>query len=207
MKEKLRLKLLRAEEENKKPEETGGASSPEALNAHKQSPFKIWLIRAGVKISPLVYGAAATLASVFAGYIGLSLGIVLCLFITCACAQYLFIGYLEERALKRRKQVIPHLAPFIDGLASALSTGFNLEGAVVQAAQGVPPGLLRTELNRVVNALNQGLTIKEAVGVLRDQISGREVTSLVVSLGLFSTMGGHVLEPFRRLARKIRQSP
>ena len=114
-------------------------------------------------------------------------------------------GYLEERAQKRKGKIIPQLAPFIDAIASALSSGLNIEAAIVTSAESVPPGLLRTELEKVISAINRGFSVREAMGVLRERIVGREITSLAVALTLFASMGGSVLEPFRRLARKLRE--
>lgn len=163
------------------------------------------LLQAGFDIPPRLYVAACSGLSLLAGVIVYPVGIILSLFCSLMLAYFLLVGYLEDRATKRKRKVVPQLAPFIDGIASGLSTGFNVEQAIVQAAEGVPPGLLRTELERVVRALNAGFGVREAITVLKDRISGREVTSLAVALNLFATMGGHVLEPFRRLASKIRE--
>lgn len=163
------------------------------------------LSQAGINIPSRLYVAVCLFFSVSSAIVALVLGVVFSLFILVALSYYLLWWYLDDRATKRQKRVIPQLAPFIDGLASALSTGFNIEGAVIQAVEGVPPGILRLELDRVVKALNTGFTVKESMGILKERIAGKEVTSLVVALNLFSSMGGTVLEPFRRLAKKIRE--
>ena len=100
---------------------------------------------------------------------------------------------------------MPLLPAFIDGLATALSTGFNLEGAVAQASEGVPQGLLRDELQTINQAISNGVPLTEAFSSLKQRICGNEVTSLAVALTLFAGMGGRVLEPFHRLGDKIRE--
>lgn len=149
----------------------------------------------------IIVGAIATLLA----YVGHFLGVLLGVFLFAATAFYFFTIYLDEKSAKRRNKIIPHLPAFIDGLASALGTGFNLEAAVMQATESVPMGLLRVELDRVVNALKSGLSLEESFLSLRRRVSGREVISLGVSVVLFHDLGGRMLEPFRRLAEKVRE--
>lgn len=163
------------------------------------------LLQAGIPLSSGTYLAIVFGLSAWISWCALFLGPVLSLFIFFMGAHYMTFGYIEERAFKRKRKVIPHLPGFIDSIASALGTGFNIEGAIIQAAQAVPPGILSTELQRVEAALNRGFSVQEAMSILKQRISGKEITSLAVALGLFSSLGGSMLEPFRRLARKIRE--
>lgn len=163
------------------------------------------LLQAGIELPGQVYLFLAFVVAVAAGQLGMLLGPLLAVYTFGLTFYYVAHAYIDERMIKRRNIVVPQLPAFIDGLASALGTGFNTEGAIVQAAQGMPPGLLRTELDRVVSALNKGMTINESIALLKQRIEGREIISLCVALNLFSSMGGTMLEPFRRLAAKIRQ--
>lgn len=163
------------------------------------------ILQAGLFFKPNTYFGIISAASLFAAYIASFLGIILSVFVAASLFHYLSMGYLEERAAKRRKKIVPQLPAFIDSLAAALGTGFNIEAAVIQAAQSVPPSLLRTELDRVVDALNRGLALDEAISILKLRVAGKEITSLAVALNLFHGMGGRLLEPFKRLGRKIRE--
>ena len=187
-------------EENRKQER-----SRIARRSARMSPLGRRLLQAGFEISPKRYMIVCAVISAAAAYLCLLLGKLLALFVFVALYQYLLFGYLGDRAAKRKKKMLPHLPPFIDALASALGTGYNLELAIVNATLTVPKGVLRTELDRVSNALNLGFPVRDATTLLKERIAGREITSLVVSLNLFSAMGGTVLEPFRRLATKIRE--
>jgi len=204
MNEKKRLALLKAETSEKGPEAAQRKKARGAERVVERGSYAERLLQAGIVIPSKIYISFALAMGGFAAMIAMSFGPILAGFSAIVVVHYLLSGYLVERAEKRSRKVVPQLPAFIDGLASALGTGFNIEGAVVQAAQGVPAGLFRTELDRIVHGLNRGLTVQEALGVLRQRISGREITSLSVAIGLFSSMGGTVLEPFRRLAQKIR---
>jgi len=209
MRERDRLGLLKQPSALSVPEEDKSRKAVPRRRQRREQAQLSWYARklsqAGIEIPARVYVAIAVLIGLAGLFLAANLGWFLAIFVAVALTHFLLFGYLEDRAVKRKKKVIPQLAPFIDGLASALSTGFNLEGALAQATQGVPPGLLRDELDRMVKALSAGFTVREAISLLKERISGREIISLVVALSLFSTMGGTVLEPFRRLAKKIRE--
>jgi len=163
------------------------------------------IMQAGLKIPERIYLLLVIIITLVLNAIASRVGLVLAQVVTVATLHFLLCGLLEQLAVKRKRKIIPQLAPFIDGLASELSTGFNLEAALVQATLSVPEGPLRIELDRVAGALNSGLAAKEAMAILRDRVAGSEVTSLVVAVSLFASMGGNALEPFRRLAGKIRE--
>ncbi len=171
----------------------------------KKGSYAEKLLQAGIGIPPRMYVLLVVMGSLLVGYIASFLGAFLSIFIIIVMGQYLLVGYLDDRAEKRKRIVIPQLPVFIDGLASALGTGFNIEGAIIQATQSVPEGLLRTELDRVVNCLNRGFSVNDSIAVIKQRIRGKEIISLSVALNLFATMGGTLLEPFRRLAAKIRE--
>jgi Flp pilus assembly protein TadB len=197
MNEGKRLKLLKRD---------SGIASDKAPK--KRVVFKFKKDTTKGSYSQKLLRAGITLVLIFSfilAYPANFLGFPLFLFTYSASCFYLLRWHPEERAAKRQAKVIPHLAPFIDGLASALATGFNLEGAIAQASYGVPSGLLRSELDKVVGALNKGFTLSEATQVLRQGLSGKEVISLVIALNLFASLGGQILEPFRRLSSKIRE--
>lgn len=209
MRESERLGLLKQSSSAAAPEEEQSRKPLKRRRKKQRSVQRSWyerrLSQAGIEMPPRIYCAMALLMGAGGAAVAVNLGWFLALFVGIALTHFVMFGYLDDRATKRKNKIVPQLAPFIDGLASALSTGFNLEGALAQAAQGVPPGLLRDELERMVKALNTGFTVKESVTILKERISGREIIALVVALNLFASLGGTVLEPFRRLARKIRE--
>jgi Flp pilus assembly protein TadB len=177
---------------------------PNALNRRKGVLAKR-LLQAGLTLSPAAY-SLSVLALAAAIFMLLKLlGLVVACFGAVLTCYYFLFEYLDERALKRKRKVVRQLAPFIDGMVSGLATGFNLDAAFTQAAAGVPKGILRDELERVVHSMNAGFTMREAVTSLRERIPGQEIVSLTVSISLFASMGGVVLDPFRRLGAKIRE--
>ncbi len=206
MKEGTRLKLLKQTSSLEIPEEQEQKREEiKDIKPVTRSKFARKLLQAGIHSDARSYAGLSLLCACCAAFLGWQLGPIMGSAAFLAVLHFLFTVYLEERATRRQKKVIPQIAPFIDGLATALATGFNVESAIVQASQAVPPGILRTELDRVSIALTKGFAVKESLSMLRERIAGKEITSLVVSLSLFSSMGGTVLEPLRRLARKIRE--
>ncbi len=210
MKERDRLKALKQVTANPTAQDLGDAERKKKndkykLRTRERTGYARKLSQAGFDIEPKKYIGIVMTIGVLVSYGATFFGYLIAIVVLIALTQFLLVGYLEDRAMKRRRKVTPQLPPFIDGLVSALGTGYNLEQAIILASEGVPPGVLRSELDIVSNALNLGFSIKDALGVLRDKIAGREITSLIVSVGLFASMGGTALEPFRRLANKIRE--
>lgn len=209
MRERDRLAALKAtsrspdEDEGKKNRRADKKRKTQQMTANTALARRI--MQAGFNLPERVYLSIVAGITFFASCLAYQIGPILAMVVAVLIFQFLLFGFLEERAIKRKRKIAPQLAPFIDGLASELSTGFNLEAAIAQAAVTIPPGPLRIELDRVVSGLNSGLAAKEAMGILRDRVAGSEVTALVVAISLFASMGGHALEPFRRLATKIRE--
>ncbi|MBX7136522.1 MAG: type II secretion system F family protein [Oligoflexia bacterium] len=211
MKEGKRLELLKRSQlsEAEEPKSTFTPKDSELGVRLQKDPnasaFTKRLHRAGVEMDPRLFVLSTLLIAAAVGYLASLLGWLLGACTFAVLLHYLFFGYLEERAQKRKRKVIPLLPSFIDGLAAALGTGFNIDAAIVHATLGVPDGILRSELDKVSASLNAGLGVKEALSYLGERITGREITALVVCISLFASLGGHELEPFRRLAAKIRE--
>jgi Flp pilus assembly protein TadB len=206
MKERERLIALRQQTAGIPGEETGKKKRKDRANElAAKTVFARRLLQAGIETPPRVYTFFVLLSGLGVFWAGMFLGPIFSVVLTVVYTQYMFTGYLDERAQKRKSKMIPQLAPFIDAIASSLSSGLNIEAALVASAESIPEGVLRTELDKVAAALNRGFSVRESMAILRDRMVGREITSLAVALGLFSSMGGSVLEPFRRLARKLRE--
>lgn len=207
MRESTRFKLLKQTSSADILEEKDQPKAEEVreIKPVQRGKFARKLLQAGVRTSPQMYLGISFILAISAAILAWFMGPILGLASFFAVLYFMLAVRLDERASKRQKQVIPQIAPFIDGLATALSTGFNVESAIAQASHTVPPGILRSELDRVCVALNKGFSVKDSLSMLRERIIGKEITSLVVSLALFATMGGTVLEPLKRLARKIRE--
>ena len=211
MREGKRLELLKRTEFGPSPKEKSAAAQKDTELGQRlrrdanHGVLAKRLRRAGIETDPRIFVLMALLGAAVAGYMASFLGVLLGVCVSAVLLHYLFVGYLEDRAQKRKRKVIPHLPSYIDGLAAALGTGFNIDAAIVHSTLGVPDGILRSELDKVSAALNAGLGVKEALSLLGDRITGREITALVVCISLFASLGGHELEPFRRLAAKIRE--
>jgi Flp pilus assembly protein TadB len=205
MREAHRLKLLRATAADLYLQEA--RDKRVSLDAIQKDPgsFSQKLLQAGIEIPvaayiALVFGVASALAVAF-----LSMGSLLSLFLFGLTLLYGILWFPEERALKRRNLYVPQLPTFVDGLATALATGYNIEAAVKQSTQGLPEGLLRKELERVTTALERGLNLAESFSLMKYHLYGQEIVALASAIILFRDLGGRMIEPFRQLAKKVRE--
>jgi len=210
MKESVRLKLLRRnptlktrkpiKKKKKKRETVKLGERTVARGSYDER-----LLQGGINLPSSVYVTLVILLSaavlmVLTNSIGLLVGI-------CAgpCfAYYMFVQFPNARSYKRRREAIPQLPAFVDTLGASLGTGYTMEDAFKHAAVSLPNGVLKKEMQRAVKMLEKNLPIHEALDYLLGKISGREIISLVITIKLFSDMGGRVLTPFQRLGYKIR---
>src|SRR5436190_574395 len=122
MREKDRLALLRQPTmASAMAQETSVKKKLRADGTAEKGSFDERLQQAGIFIPAKFYIAIVFVISCWLGFLASILGKLLAVFVMVSAAQYLLVGYLEERGNKRKKKIIPQLAPFIDGIASALS--------------------------------------------------------------------------------------
>ncbi len=163
------------------------------------------LVQGGIDLPAQFYITLVTFFGFTIGYLAFSIGIFLAVYTFALFAYYFLVTYVDERAQKRRKKMVPQIPSFLDGLTVSLNTGYGLDAALLQGAQSVPEGLLRSELENAVSLLSTGLTVDESFRRLRQRIVGREIISIVTAIDLFASMGGRMLDPFERLSRKLRE--
>ena len=162
------------------------------------------LLQAGLEMPRWLYLSLVFTSGLLVAYLALFLGPILATYSFGLYCYYFLVTYIEERSQKRRKIIVPQIPSFLDGLTTALNTGYSIDAALLQGAQSIPEGILRSELENAINLLNSGMTVDEAFKRLRQRIVGREIISIVTAIDLFSSMGGRMLDPFERLGRKMR---
>ena len=200
----LQLKLVSSDEasERKKRAKTvkrlaadvkSGSYAEKLHQAGLSIPVYVWV--GGVSFVSLFFGVF--LFNLVGGLVGIVLGPSFCI--------YFLTTYLTARAEKRRRAGVPHLPGLIDTLSASLQTGYSMDVAVEHAAASLPEGVLKTELLKSIDMNRKGMELEEALELICRRISGQEIISLVITIKLFSDMGGRGLAPFKRLGVKLRE--
>ncbi|MBL7662678.1 type II secretion system F family protein [bacterium] len=172
----------------------------------KRGSYSERLLQAGIYLPSSVYIVGIMLVAIFFGILmGRYIGPLAGLIFIPACLYYFLDVYLVARAEKRRRDAVMQLPGFVDALSASLQTGYNMEKAIDHATVALPQGVFKRELRRVTELLDKGVALDDALIVISNRITGQEIVSLLVTIRLFSDMGGRVLEPFRRLGFKIRE--
>lgn len=207
MKESARLRALKERNEDerrlrkvdngkrrKRSSHVRRGSYGEKLNqAGISLPAPIWLL--------IVVGGALCASILLSRSVGHLVAVIVG---PCIC-HFFLVTYLVGRAEKRRNNAVPHLPGFIDTLSASLAAGYNMEVAIEHAANSLPNGVLKNEFSRVHRMLEKGMNLDEALEFVSHRISGQEVVALVITIRMFSDMGGRVLTPFKRLGHKMRE--
>jgi Flp pilus assembly protein TadB len=214
MKERERLAALRAESDPAAIGKAEGKPSiielttpvaPDFLRGRLLTQYPRLLVHAGISIPEKTYLTCGYALAAVLGLAAATLGWFMAIGSALAAGYYFILLFPEERVAARKRRVLRQLPPFIDSIVASLSAGANLEIAMLQASAGVPPGLLHDELSRMCTAMQSGFSLREAALLLRERVPGQEIVALVVALSLFSAVGGTALDPFQRLALKLRE--
>lgn len=207
MKEGERLKLLKIRSTEELATKNKRAKENKRLKAQvRRGTYAERLQQAGLFVPPIIWISTVGGVALLLG-IGISnaIGPLVGFSVAPAFCFYFLSTYLTARAEKRRRQGVPQLPGFLDTLAASLSTGYNMEVAVEHATNSLPEGVLKTEFMRAIRMMQKGMRLEESLDYIVRRISGQEVVSIVITIKLFSDMGGRGLEPFRRLGYKMRE--
>ena len=164
------------------------------------------LQRAGVGVSPAIWFFIILIGSIVVSIILINVVGQLTGFIVGVLSFYYFYGpFLHLRAESRRQVAVPHLPGFVDTLEASLRAGYNLDVAIVHATHALPSGVLHAEFEKVVSMIENKVSLEDALNYLTRRIAGQEIASLVISIKLFSDIGGRIIVPLQRLGKKMRQ--
>jgi tight adherence protein C len=99
---------------------------------------------------------------------------------------------MSEKSRKREKEIIRTLPIYLDFITMTVEAGLSLGGALAQAVSKGPPGLFRSELERVNRDIKAGAGRIEAMQSMAERLDIREVTTLVNAIALAERTGGSV---------------
>lgn len=111
---------------------------------------------------------------------------------------------MTEQRKKREKEIVRLLPTYLDFMTMAVEAGLSLTGAIAQAINNGPPGLLKLELEKVMRDVKAGAGRVEALMAMSERLEIKEISTLVNSLAQAERTGGSVGETLRRQADQRR---
>lgn len=99
---------------------------------------------------------------------------------------------LAEARKQRSRTIVRMLPTYLDFITMAVEAGLSLPGALMQATQNGPDGLLKQEIQRVNRDIKAGAGRIEALEAMAARLDLREVTSVIAALAQAERTGGSV---------------
>lgn len=207
MREASRLRDLKLRSADDRGQKKARAGQPGKRSRQvRRGSFAERLGQAGINMPPPVWIALVVGGSLFVSvFLTRTVGQLVGIIVGPALCHFFLSTYLTGRAEKRRNSAVPHLPGFIDTLAASLSAGYSMEIAIEHGANALPPGVLKSEFSKVTKMIEKGMTLDESLDLMGNRISGQEMVALLITIRMFSDMGGRVLTPFKRLGQKMRE--
>ncbi len=121
-------------------------------------------------------------------------GISLALYFEVAAAGAL-LGYfypaiwLRDLLAKRRSELLKSLPFYLDIITLCVEAGLNMQGAMVQAVEKGPRGVLRDEVQRVLRDIRAGKNRADAMRAMSDRLNEPNVTSFTTAVIQAELMG------------------
>ncbi|WP_454763255.1 type II secretion system F family protein [Cupriavidus campinensis] len=110
-----------------------------------------------------------------------------------------FYPRLWLRDVRRRTvtQVAKQLPVFLDFLTLSVEAGLNINGAMTQAVEKGPDGMLRREFEHVLRDLKAGLSRSDALRRMDDRLRMKEITNFVGAVIQAERMGSGLAATLR----------
>jgi tight adherence protein B len=96
------------------------------------------------------------------------------------------------------------LAETLDVITGSLRAGQGLMQAIESTSQEQPEPM-RSELRRIVDQVNMGMSISDAMGTLTTRFDSRDVDLLAAAIAINRESGGNLSEVLNNLAATVRQ--
>lgn len=146
----------------------------------------------------LALGAVAFgLAQIVTGSLAIAAG--------AAVAAFVVPRFVVKRKGSRRASAFEgQLAEAIDVIVGSLRAGHGLVQAIDSASHEQPEPM-RTELERLVNQINMGIGIGDALELLTKRFDSRDVDLLAAAVTINRQTGGNLTEVLQNLAGTVRQ--
>lgn len=145
--------------------------------------LKAEYVIAGKIVAAVVLGVLFAIGLIFAGQ-----PVWLCLLAVLIGYRYPDI-WLKDTKFKRNNQISKNMPFFLDMMTLSIESGLNLNGALKQAVQKGPAGVVRTELEKVLRDIKTGISRSEAIRKMGARIDDQSIKSLTSSIIQAEKMG------------------
>lgn len=112
--------------------------------------------------------------------------------------------WLRDRRLRRDREVRRLLPVYIDYITLAVEAGLNLSGAMAQAIDNGPRGVLNREFGMVLRDVKAGLPRSQALRRMHQRIDLPEVGALVAAVNQAERSGGSLGKALHAQAERTR---
>jgi tight adherence protein B len=163
------------------------------------------LAKADIKLRPGEYMAAMVLSAAIAGVLGTILGSSLFLGVVLAVVGYFLPSIYVRRARNARlkafdNQLSDMLNLMVNGLRAGYSTLMAMEAVGKELA---PP--IATEFRRVVQEIQLGIPLEEALEHLIRRIDSDDLDMVITAINVQREVGGNLAEIFEGISHTIRE--
>jgi len=186
----------------------GGRSLVRALDARLRRTrsgqrLSSWLMGAGVKVTPVEFLGMA-IGGALAGFVVFSFLFTPLIALIAACAVTFFVarGLIERRRGNRRDAFVAQLPEVARMLSNGAAAGLSMQQAIRMASRELadPAG---AELKRVIEEVQVGRGVEDALEALADRLPSREVAVLMTTIAIQQRAGGDTVRALGELAATL----
>ena len=188
--------------------EGGGRSLVRALDARLRRTRRgqrlgSWLLGAGVKLTPVEF-VGLVIAGALAAFVVLSFlfAPVVALIAAAIGAILVSRGLIERRRGNRRDAFVAQLPEVARMLSNGAAAGLSMQQAVRMASRELadPAG---AELKRVIEEIQVGRGVEDALEALAERLPSREVAVLMTTIAIQQRAGGDTVRALGELAATL----
>jgi tight adherence protein C len=99
---------------------------------------------------------------------------------------------LRDMRLKRERDILKLLPVYLDFFTMAVQAGMNLSGAITQAVDKGPAGVLNRELRRVIRDIKSGMSRLEALRTMGDRLAIKELMNFISAVAQSEKTGASI---------------
>jgi tight adherence protein B len=157
------------------------------------------LVLAGVHQRPVVVFGAGVAVSLLSTLLLWSLLAPLFGLLGAAVGVFAVRGYLRRERSRRLEAFVAQMPELARVLANATNAGLSIQTAVGVAGEELEEPA-RTEMRRVADRVNFGVSLEEALAELSDRLPSREIAVLTSTLVVSARSGGSLVSALRDIA-------
>jgi tight adherence protein B len=186
----------------------GGRSVVRALDARLRRTRQgqrlgSWLMGSGVKLTPVEF-LGLVIAGALAAFVVFSLLFAPLISLIAAVAGAILVsrGLIERRRGNRRDAFVAQLPEVARMLSNGAAAGLSMQQAVRMASRELadPAG---AELKRVIEEIQVGRGVEDALEALADRLPSREVAVLMTTIAIQQRAGGDTVRALGELAATL----